>query len=476
MTNPKNQFMRLLHFVRNDIFLMLLLSSSAFAVPPNVKIQPMNYTPPKAERIVLKNGVTVFLMEDHELPLMQIRLLLKSSPYYEPTPDAFELLGPVWRSGGTKTLSPEQVDRRLEDMSTDISAAADEESAIWAMSCLSKNTAASLDVFFDLLFHPDFRADQLELVRAKQLEALRRQDESLAEIARRAFRDVTYGRAHVYAQNPTMATVKAITRAHLQRAQAQVVSPRRAVICVSGDIRKDDFIADLEKRFAMWKPLAPAPLAYDFSLRSPAEGKVFYVEKDFTQSRIIVGGLGPSRHSADQYAIKVADYILGGGGPSRLFSEVRSRRGLAYMVGSALAERQGPGTVAAVCQSMAPATVEATQAILNELKKFSSAPPTADELAMAKDAIVNSFLFGFDSASSVVDSRGGEEFNDYPKDYLDTFSKRILELNAEDIRKVAEKYYKDGSMKIVIVGNEKRFRAPLKELGPVTPIPLNKLD
>lgn len=459
------------------LFLAALLSTTAlWAAPPSVKIEPLEYAPPRAERLVLKNGVVVYIQEDHELPLIEMSLRIKSSPAFEASADVFEIMGSAWRIGGTKTMSPSQVDQALENMATNISASVDEESVAWSLSTLTKNRDKSFDVFFDLIFHPQFDNEQLSITKEQVLEGLRRQNESIAEIGRRAFRDALFGPTHVYAQNPTVKTISAITRESLLSTHKTLLDPQGAVISISGDFQKDAMIRELEKRTAGWMSNRAEPPSYDYSLRNPDPARVVFVEKDFTQSRILIGRVGPLRHNPDAYALKIGDAILGGGGPSRLFAEIRSRQGLAYMVGSVYTERQGPGAIAVVCQTMAPATLQAVNSILSELDKFASEPPLDEELNIAKESIINSFVFAFLTPGNIVSAWAQNEFYGYAPDYLEKFTTRVGDLKSDDILNVARKYYSKDAMKIVVVGDSKKMGTTLDSLGTVEKIPLDQLD
>lgn len=474
--NLMNAFMRLLRYARNDIFLIFALVSPMWAAPPSVKIEPLTYNPPRAERVVLKNGLVVYIQEDPELPLIEMTLRIKSSPAFEAAPDVFEIMGSVWRVGGTKTLSPTEVDRALENMATNISVSVDEEAVNWGISTLTKNSEKSFLLLCDLMFQPRFDPEQLAITKDQALEGLRRQNESIADIGRRAFRDVLFGPSHVYAQNPTLKTIGALTREHLFATHKKIMDPQGAIVSISGDFKKADMIRDLERWFGTWTSNRTSLPPYDFSLRQPAEGEVFFVEKDFTQSRILMGRVGPLRHNPDEYALRIGDAILGGGGPSRLFSEIRSRQGLAYMVGSVYTERQGPGTIAVVCQTMAPATLQAVKAIVQELEKFGTAAPSLEELNIAKESAINSFVFAFLTPGNIVSAWAQNEFYGYPPDYLEKFNERIAALNPSDILAVAKKYYSKAGMKIVVVGDSKKIGASLDALGKVTKIPLDQLE
>ncbi len=457
-------------------FLSFSFVSHLFAVAPTVSIEPLDFKPAQAERVVLKNGVVVFLKEDHELPLFDMQLWVHVSPADEPVPDTFNFFGDVWRTGGTTSRTPEQLNQELEGMPASIETSANDESLSMSLSCLSKDMDKSLGIFADILLHPAFREDQIALQRSKMMEDLLRKNETPTKIARRAFRDVTYGKDHIYAYESTEASLKKVSRNHLLALHKQAVTPDQTVLAVAGDFNKEELIATLEKLFDTWKPSGRTVPAYDYAAKSPSPGRVFFVSKDSAQSRITIGRVGPSRHTPDHFSLSVADYILGGGGPSRMFGEMRSRLGLAYVVRSFVIEFKGPGLLGVACQTKSASSVAATQAIIDQLKKFAEGPISDEEMSLAKDALTNSYVFEFDTPAEVASHRADNEFYGFSQDYIDIYAARLSAVTNADVAKAARTYFSPSSMRIMIVGNEKKFDPPLSTLGNVTVIPLEQIN
>ncbi len=456
-----------------------VFSASCFSAAPNVgPLPPLEFHPPEPERIVLKNGLIVYLLEDHELPLVSLTLRMKTSPADEPgnRPGLFGFMGEVWRSGGTSSRTPEVLNEELEGMAADVETGADTESAVVSLSCLSKDLSHSMAVMKDILLHPAFRSDQLALSKAKALEGLRGKNDTPGSIAKRAFRDVIYGPTHLYARELTPATVNPISRGDLGSLYKKVVSPEGAFINVSGDYDRADMVKALEDLFSDWTPQKRVVPDVDLSAIQPSTGSLFYVEKDFNQSRIVMGRVGLSRHDPDHFALELADYILGGGGTSRLFGQIRSRLGLAYMVGSFSIEPKGPGLAGAGCQTKAGSTVAAVRAILAEMGRFVQTEPTADEMSLAKDATINSYVFRFNSPVQIVGERALLEFYGYPSDYMKTYPANVAAVTPSELLRVSKRVFSPEGLKIVVVGNQKKFDEPLKNIGSVTPIPLDKID
>lgn len=435
---------------------------------------PEVYVPPEAERLVLSNGIVVYLVENHELPLFDLRIRFRSTPADATPRYSFGLFGTVWRTGGTTHLSPDALDDKLESMAANISTDAGDDSFSIGVSCLSRDMPEALDLWQDVMLNPAFNETKLTIAKGQALEELRRKNETPNQIGRRAFRDVLYGPDHPYSENPLAPDLEKISRRDLLAIHKRVIVPEGAIISVAGDFDKKALIADLERRFATWPKTGRMVPSYDYTPK-PEAGSVFLVEKDAAQSRVTIGRLGPSRLTPDRSTLQVADYILGSSGPSRLFSEIRSRLGLAYMVGSFVVRPTGPGMVGVVSLTRTDATVAATGAILNELKKFSEAPVRPEELDLAKAAIVNAQVFNFDRPMEVADQDAEREFFHFPADEFVAHQRRVLGATADDVLAVARKYYNPADMKILVVGNPKKFDGKLDKFGKVTTIPLESI-
>jgi len=459
--------------------LVLLLPHILLAAPPKIGLTPpLKFSPGVPERVVLKNGAVVYLLEDHELPLINLSVELKGSPAYESPKIAgvIEIFEEVWRAGGTKTRSPSILNQILEQNAISVETSADLESASVSLNCLTKNWAKGLEIFTDVLRNPRFDGKQLSLAKARAIEALKRKNDTPGGIARRAFRDVMYGKTHVYARQATKATLALIGKNDLAELHKKIAVPNGAIFSVSGDFKRDELLEALEASLKDWKPAGQTPAKFDFSLKKPPEGRIFFVEKNFNQSRVVMGEMGISRHSPDHFPLEVANYILGEGGTSRLFADIRSRMGLAYVVGSFYTEPEGPGLAGVGGQTKAESTLQIISAFENELKKFTGEEPSAEEMGTAKDSILNSFIFRFNSPARIVAEKASLEFYGYPSDYLDNYPANVSRVSPGQVLEAAKKYFSVDQMKITVVGNKSKFGGSLDKFGKVVVIPLKDID
>jgi predicted Zn-dependent peptidase len=416
-------------------------------------------------------------MEDHELPLISLSIKMKTSPADEEERQAglLGLFGQIWRSGGTKNHTPDQLNEALERMASTVETGAGAESATISLDTLTRHQKASLALFKEVMFEPRFQDDQVVLAKGKAIEALRRKNDDPASIGRRAFRDILYGDHHVYAREASEESLKNISRGDLLKMHSALIAPDHAIVTVVGDFETSAMLSELESLFAKWKPTGRAIAPYDYSLKDPRPGALFYVEKKVNQSRVTFGRVGVARHNPDHFRLSVADYILGGGGASRLFGQIRSRLGLAYAVGSFVTEANGPGIIGLGAQTKSASTVQIVEAIRAELVKFGASEPTSDELELAKESISNSFVFNFNSAEAIAGQKADLEFYSYPENYLNTYLDNIRGVSGADVLSTAKKYYLPDNMRILVVGDKSQFGRDLHEAGDVVEIPLTSI-
>jgi len=444
------------------------------ADPRTMTFAPLVFEVPKTERVVLKNGMIVHMLPDRELPLVSLTAYVNVGSIYEPADKAglAGLTGAVMRSGGTTELPPQSLDAELEFMASAVESSIGSDAGSVSFSCLKRNLPRTMDLFAQVMMAPAFSEDRVALAKKRTIEALRRQNDDSKEIADREFQKALYPN-HPLGRVPTIETVTAITRDDMVAFHKQYFHPNNVILAVSGDFDKKEIIALLEKTFAVWKreeiafPAVPEP-ARDVK---PA---VLLARKEVPQSAIRMGHLGIDKNNPDLYAIRVMDYILGGGFTSRLMTEVRSNQGLAYNVHASFdIGRRFIGTFEAETETKSETTSKAIGLMRDIIVGMTKEPVSDAELALAKDAIVNSFIFGFTRTDAVVAQRARLEYYGYPEGYLENYRANIAKVTKDDVLRVARKYLKPDQMVIVVAGDDKTFDKPLSTFGTVEEIKLD---
>ena len=312
----------------------------------------------------------------------------------------------------------------------------------------------------------------MELARNQAIESIRRQNDDPKGIASRELNRAIFA-GHPLGRIPTLATVKAISREDLISFHRNYFYPANTILAVSGDFDRKKLLDDLERLFAGWSnhpdafPAVAAPVDDD-------KAEVLHVQKDVNQSVIRMGHLGIDKNNPDLYAIKVMDFILGGGFTSRLTQEIRSNQGLAYNVDSYFETgRRFKGSFIAETETKSETTARAVTLLRSIIAGMTQGVVSERELKLAKDSIVNSFIFGFARSEAVVTQQARLEFYHFPAGYLEHYRDNISRVTREDVLRVAKKYLRPEAMKLVVVGDEKKFDQPLSVFGSVREIKLN---
>jgi predicted Zn-dependent peptidase len=447
------------------------------AAPPDPRTMtfgPLAFRIPATERVVLENGMVVFLLEDRELPLVTVKAYIGAGSVYEPADKVglAGLTGAVLRGGGTAATTPEALDDELEFMASSIESGIGADSGAVTFSSLRKNLDRTLGLFAQVIMAPTFREDRVIQGKNRAIEAIRRQNDDPKEVADRELNRAIYA-GHPLGRIPTVESVSAITRDDLIAFHRRFFHPNNVILAVSGDFDRKEILEKLRTVFSGWKkeevalPEIPQPAP---------DGKpaVLLVKKDIDQSVIRMGHLGIDKSNPDLYAIYVMNSILGGNGfSSRLMAVVRTREGLAYNVDSSFqAGRRFTGTFEAETETKAGTTVRAIGLMRDIIDGMTRQPVSDAELTLARDSIINSFIFGFTNAASVANQRARLEYYGFPKGYLENFRDNIARVTKEDVLRVARKYLRPEALTLVVVGDEKRFDKPLSTFGEVREVVL----
>ncbi|MFZ5862220.1 MAG: M16 family metallopeptidase [Nitrospirota bacterium] len=445
--------------------------SASTPVDPRAMAFPTEpFTPPKAERIRLSNGMIVYLLEDHELPLVSLSAMIRTGSMYDPADKVglAELAGTVIRTGGSALRSGDELDDALEFVGAEMSSWAGLDSAGASLNVLTKDLPSGLEMFAEMLMRPAFAPEKVDLAKNQMIEAVRRRNDHPGSIAAREFRKLLYGADHPYGRESTEATIRAVTREDLTAFHRRYYHPNNIMLAVTGDIRRDDLLALLRRGFQAW-PRAAVTWPSVPPVGEPRNAPVNFISRDVTQTQVRMGWLSIKQSDPDFFALSLLDDIVGGQAfTSRLFQEVRTKAGLAYSVGSALnAGRFDRGSFVLFAQTKAESTTRAIEAIRAEINRVASEPVSERELADAKQAFVNSFVFSFSSPAQITNRQMSLEYYGLPADFLDRFRANVENVTARDLLRVAKRHLDPGRLVVLAVGDDQRFDKPLATVGRV---------
>lgn len=453
-----------------------VLAASEQPDPRTMTFAPIVFQPPKAERLTLSNGMTLYLLEDHELPLIQLQATIRTGSIYEPADQIglASITGSVMRSGGNRSHASEDLDEILDQIAARLSVGIGSSSGSASLDTLKKDFDFGLKLFVETLRFPAFEEEKLTIAKNRALESIRRKNDRPSGIATREFFKQLYGADSPYARESTEETINAIQRKDLIAFHQKYFVPNNIILGITGDFEKKAMVKKLEAAFAGWakkKVDLPKPPV----VKERMEGAVYLIKKEISQTQVRIGHLGIKQENPDFFALSIMNDILGSGGlTSRLFQDLRTRQGLAYSVGSAFR----PGKIArgfflAYGATRAEKSHQAITTIIHHIKKIREALVTDKELNRAKDAFLNSFIFSFSSPSQIVGRQISLAYYGLPADYLEQYRANVEKVSKEDILRVAKKYLHPDRLIIVVVGDESLFDKPLSDIGKVEKITLS---
>jgi zinc protease len=469
--------------VKRATLLTILAAATAFASLPQaesqinswkqIPIPPLPaFQPQQPKRIELSNGMVIFLQEDHELPLIDGIARIRGGSRNEPAAKTglMDIYSEVWRTGGTKTQTGDQLDDYLEVRAAKVETGASTDSTTISWSCLKGNVDEVFKLFVDVLRNPEFRADKIDIAQKAENDGISRRNDQVGEIAGREAVKLAYGADNPYARVPEYATVAAITREDLIDWHGRYVHPNNIILGVSGDFDSAAMEAKLRAAFDAW-PKGPRAVNEEIQYNPAKPGYYLVPKDDVNQSSIQLIGLGTTRDNPDYYAISVFNEAFGGGFSSRLFNDIRTQRGLAYSVGGGIGTNFGhPGILEVSMGTKSQSTIEAIQAVGEDINNLATQPITDQEIQRAKDGILNTFIFRLDSPDKILGERMTYEYYGYPPDWLDKYQAEIKKVSAADVNRVAAKYMHRDQLAVLVVGNIKEFDKPLTTLGAVKTI------
>jgi zinc protease len=432
------------------------------------------FHPQQPKRIELKNGIVIFLQEDHELPFVSGSVLIPGGAR-DIDPSKAGLIGiyrQAWRTSGSEKTDGDTMDDLLEAKAAHIETEGDEDSTALSWDSLKGDADQVFSLAMDLLFHPKLSPEKLQLAKQQEATAIVRRNDDEDQIAEREAAKLVYGVNSPYTRQPELATMASVTLDDLQAWHDRTLKGK-LIVGISGDFDPAAMEAKVRAVFEPLPPAIPEPPRHD-EFAGPKPGAYFIDKEDVNQSNVQIVALGIDRHNPDVPAIVIMDEILGGGFGSRLFQKVRTQMGLAYAVGGGFdLPYDHPGTFRAEVLTKSVSTVDATKAAIAEIAGLNTRPFTQAELQRAKDDILNSFLFRYDTRDKILAERERLEFYGYPADYLETYRAALEKVTLDDVTAAAKKYIHPEKLAVLVVGNGPEIKPPVDDLGMGAPQPID---
>ncbi|AFZ44614.1 peptidase M16 domain protein [Halothece sp. PCC 7418] len=459
------------------VSLLVILGNSnlfAKAAPPEAKhytelefSEPPEVTLPDYEKYQLENGLTIYLIEDHEFPLVSGRAIFRTGSRFEAAEKVglASLTGNVMRSGGTKQHSADELNQILEQRAASIETGINTTSGSANFDCLTQDLDTVFDLFAEVIQTPAFAEDKLALAKQQVKGNISRRNDDPGDIADREFKKVIYGENSPYARTPEYETLRNISRGDVIEFYNSYIRPEEALLGIVGDFDAKEMRDRVEKAFASWQVSTPKP-NYNLPETEPAktDGIYFVQQPQLSQSYVELGHLGGRLDNPDYPTLRVLNGALNGLG-GILMNDVRSREGLAYSVYGVWSARYDyPGYFIAGGQTRSEATVPFIQSILDEIQKVRETPLSDDQLEYAKASILNSFIFNFQQPSQTLSRLMRYDYYGYPSDFIFEFQEGVKQTTKADVQRVAKTYLKPEKMVKMVVGNSDAINPALSQL------------
>ena len=482
--------------MKKTLLTLLITAASAAAQLPSVSAPPnkpaagaaaapsykdLKFPPlrpiqiPKVATFTLPNGMKLYLLEDHELPMIHGVAQVRTGNLFDAADKVglATMTGMAIRTGGTRTKTGEQLDEQLENIAASVESNIGETSGSVSFSALRENTDEVLGVFKDVLTAPEFRPDKITLARTQLRGGIARRNDDARGVAEREFADIVYGKDSPYGWQVEYATANRITRADLQDFYKRYFFPANIALGVWGDFDTAGMKGKIEKLFSDFAVEQPPVPEFPKVGGSPAPGAYLAVKKDVTQTFFSIGQLGGQFNDKDYPALVIMADILGGGFRSRLVGRVRTKMGNAYDIGADWdANYDHPGLFEISGGTKSLSTVETFKAIQEEVDRIRTSEVTEEELKIAKDTALNSLVFAYDTRAKTLRRMLTYAYYGSPPDFIQQYQKALEAVTRADVLRVAKEHLNPAAFTTVAVGNPDDFGHPLDTLG----APVNMID
>ena len=437
--------------------------------PRTLKAPPLRPIPNlPAEHFTLPNGVSVYLHEDHTLPVVKGILYVRNAVTMIPADKVGlgSITGDVMRSGGTAQHSGDWLDDHLASIGASIDTDIGQDLANGSFRCLSNDTRDVVALWAEVLEKPAFPEDKIELSKVGLRRAIAERNDEMIPLLIQVSREAVWGKDHPWARKPEYATVEAVKRGDCVGLWQKVFEPGRAAVAVYGDFHSADMKKLLTTALGGWKgpkaalpPQPPLPNVQQSKL-------VFAPKEDVTQSGIVLAEPGLRTDDPDAPAMEVFAMALGGGFQSRLINVIRTERGLAYATGATAGDGlQHPGVFLTYSLTKSESTMTALDLLRQETKRAVDAPFTDDELQTAKQSVMNQFVFNFEDPSEVLNRKAFYEVIGYPQDFLQRYQNGVSAVTPNTVYAAAKKHVHPDRLTAIVVGKEHDFERPLASAG-----------
>ena len=453
------------------VSLLVLISIAKTQAPDRSRPPPLGPPPsltlPPIQRFKLSNGLHVVMMEKHEVPLVQINLLVKAGAVMDPIEKTGRAsMTAAMMTEGAGSRNALQLADAIDVLGATISSVAGQHTLLIALHTPLGKLDSALALFADVALRPTFPVEELERKHKERLTTLLQWRDEPRAIASVLFHRTLYGTRHPYGL-PSIGdeqSIRALTVGDLKEFHVACFRPNHAALIVVGDVKASTILSKLESAFSTWHagnvPSRTWPLVEQVRSRG-----VYLVDKPgAAQSEVRIGRIGVPRLTDDYYVIVVMNTILGGSFTSRLNQNLREQHGYSYGARSSFDFRPLPGPFVASAAVQTAVTDKALVEFMNELNGILR-PVSDEELTRARNYVALGFPDNFQSVAQIASQMAELVVYDLPDDYFNNYIGRILAVTGEDVHRVANKYLDPEKVDIIVVGDLAQIQKGIRELN-----------
>lgn len=409
---------------------------------PEVKLgEPQSFT--------LPNGLKVFVVEKHKLPVVSISIQLDIKPALEGNKTGYRQMMSELLTSGTKTRSSEQLAKEIDYMGANISAT---NESVYA-SGLKKHVGKMLELMSDITINSDFKQDELDKIKKRTLSGLEASKNEPDDMLNNVSAVVNFGTQHPYGEVTTDATVNNITLEDCKKYYSTYFRPNVAYMAVIGDITVGEAKGLIEKYFKNWEK-AEVPSANYSNPTAPSKANVAFVPREGAVQSVInvTYPIDLLPGTPDVIKARVANSILGGGSNGRLFLNLREKHAWTYGSYSSINQDELKGNFTAYAKCRNAVSDSSVNEIIAEMKRLQNEKVSAEELQNHLSYLSGSFAIGLENAQTIAQYAINIERYKMPKDYYQNYLKNLNAVTADDIQMIARKYVNADKANIVVVG------------------------
>jgi predicted Zn-dependent peptidase len=460
------------------------------ARPEELRFDELQFEVPDPARFrrELGKGVVLYVARDSTFPLVSLRIQLRQGSYLEPSEKVglAALTANLLRTGGTERLDPAAFDEEVEFLAASLTAFGGDSRSGANLECITPVLDSAMDLFFEMLRSPRFDDGRLGIEKEGILEAMRQRNDDPGDVLAREWDWLLEGESFYRSRRMTRVHLDAIRREDLVQFHEKYWRPENMIVSVSGDVDPETIAARIDSHLSRWPGEgAAADWPPPQPTHEPRPG-AYHAEKDIPQGTVVLGHAVPrwtDWKSPERAALQIMDHILGGSGfTSRITKRIRSDEGLAYDAGSSFGfDALGPGSFTVSFQSKDDTVALATSIALKEIERIRVEPPSEEEMALAKAALIETFPRRFESAAQIAGTYAGDAFIGRSHEYWKSWREQVRSVTADDVLRAAKKYLKPEEIVFLVVGKWEEIepgdaggRARMKDLfgGEITHLPV----